>query len=73
MILREMKEVEKQTEEVVFDRLHETAYQGTGLGRTILGPEENIRSLQKSDLENYIRRTTTEDGGRWRWRCGPRN
>ena len=47
VILREMQEVEKQTEEVIFDRLHETAFQGTGLGRTILGPEENIRNLQK--------------------------
>ena len=55
VILREMQEVEKQTEEVIFDRLHETAFQGTGLGRTILGPEENIRNLQKSDLENYIK------------------
>ena len=35
--------------------MHETAFQGTGLGRTILGPEENIRNLQKSDLENYIK------------------
>jgi mitochondrial-processing peptidase subunit beta len=55
VILREMQEVNKQQEEVIFDRLHETAYQGTGLGRTILGPEENIRSLQRSDLENYIK------------------
>lgn len=54
VILREMSEVNKQQEELVLDHLHATAYQGTGLGRTILGPEENIRSLQRSDLVNYI-------------------
>lgn len=54
-ILREMEEVNKQEEEVIFDRLHETAYYGQGLGRTILGPEENIRSITRDDLEEYIR------------------
>lgn len=55
VILREMEEVNKQQEELVLDHLHATAFQGTGLGRTILGPEENIRSLSKGDLEDYIK------------------
>ena len=54
VILREMAEVNKQQEELVLDHLHGTAFQGTGLGRTILGPEENIRSLTRNDLSNYI-------------------
>ena len=54
VILREMSEVNKQQEELVLDHLHATAFQGTGLGRTILGPEENIRSLSKADLTDYI-------------------
>lgn len=54
VILREMSEVNKQQEELVLDHLHATAFQGTGLGRTILGPEENIRSLQRTDLTSYI-------------------
>jgi processing peptidase subunit beta len=54
VILREMAEVNKQQEELVLDHLHATAFQGTGLGRTILGPEENIRSLSKGDLSDYI-------------------
>jgi len=54
VILREMAEVNKQQEELVLDHLHATAFQGTGLGRTILGPEENIRSLSRSDLSDYI-------------------
>ena len=43
VILREMQEVESNLQEVVFDHLHATAYQGTPLGRTILGPTENIK------------------------------
>jgi mitochondrial-processing peptidase subunit beta len=43
VILREMQEVESNLQEVVFDHLHSTAYQGTPLGRTILGPSENIK------------------------------
>jgi mitochondrial-processing peptidase subunit beta len=54
VILREMTEVNKQHEELVMDHLHATAFQGTGLGRTILGPEENIRSLTQDDLKEYI-------------------
>lgn len=54
VILRESEEVEKEQEEVVFDRLHETAFMGSGLGRTILGPKENILSLSRDDLKNYV-------------------
>tara|TARA_B110001452_G_scaffold264503_1_gene267610 strand:+ start:1560 stop:2576 length:1017 start_codon:yes stop_codon:yes gene_type:complete len=55
VILREMEEVESQIEEVVFDRLHEVAYVGTPLARTILGPEENIKSIMADDIVKYIK------------------
>lgn len=55
VILREMEEVNKNYEEQLLDHLHETAYMGTGLGRTILGPEANIRSLSRGDLQDYIK------------------
>jgi processing peptidase subunit beta len=54
VILREMQEVNDMPEEVVLDYLHATAYQGTSLGYTILGPEENIETISKEDLKNYI-------------------
>ncbi|CAI9777416.1 unnamed protein product [Fraxinus pennsylvanica] len=54
VILREMEEVEGQTEEVIFDHLHATAFQYTPLGRTILGPAENIKTIGKEHLRNYI-------------------
>ncbi|ONL94957.1 putative mitochondrial-processing peptidase subunit beta mitochondrial [Zea mays] len=54
VILREMGEVEGQSEEVIFDHLHATAFQYTSLGRPILGSAENVKSITKEDLENYI-------------------
>ncbi|KUJ24240.1 mitochondrial processing peptidase beta subunit mitochondrial precursor [Mollisia scopiformis] len=61
VILRESEEVDKQLEEVVFDHLHATAFQGQPLGRTILGPAENIQSIQREDLVNYIKTNYTAD------------
>ncbi|KAJ3191706.1 hypothetical protein HDU67_005755, partial [Dinochytrium kinnereticum] len=54
VILRESEEVDKQKEEVVFDHLHAVAYQTSALGRTILGPKENIKSITRNDLINYV-------------------
>lgn len=61
VILREQQEVDKQYEEVVFDHLHSVAFQGQPLGRTILGPEKNIRSIQRDDLASYIKTNYTAD------------
>jgi len=55
VILREMQEVEMNLQEVVFDHLHAVAYQGTPLGRTILGPTKNIKSITRDDLVHYIK------------------
>lgn len=54
VILREGVEVGKQYEEVILDELHSTAFMDTGLGRTILGPDENVRNLTRDDLLSYI-------------------
>lgn len=61
VILRESEEVEKQIEEVVFDHLHATAFQHQPLGRTILGPKENIRDITRTELTNYIKNNYTAD------------
>lgn len=54
VVLREMQEVETQLQEVVFDHLHDTAFRDTPLGFTILGPVENIKSICRRDLVDYI-------------------
>lgn len=59
VILREMEEVEKQTEEVIFDRLHMTAFRDSPLGFTILGSAENIQNMKREDILEYIARNYT--------------
>ncbi|XP_028079418.1 probable mitochondrial-processing peptidase subunit beta, mitochondrial isoform X1 [Camellia sinensis] len=46
--------VEGQTEEVIFDHLHATAFQHMPLGRTILGPPQNVRTITKDHFQKYI-------------------
>ncbi|GMG37462.1 unnamed protein product [Ambrosiozyma monospora] len=55
VIIRESEEVDKMYDEVIFDRLHEVVFKGQPLGRTILGPLDNIRSITQADLKNYIK------------------
>ncbi|ORM40316.1 putative mitochondrial-processing peptidase subunit beta [Babesia sp. Xinjiang] len=61
VILREMEEVEKSTEEVIFDRLHMTAFRDSSLGFTILGPVENIQNMRREFLVDYIQKNYTAD------------
>ncbi|KAL7226841.1 hypothetical protein ACSBR1_021836 [Camellia fascicularis] len=49
-----MEEVEGQTDKVIFDHLHATAFQYTPLGKTILGPAQNIKTITKYNLQKYI-------------------
>ncbi|KAA8899920.1 hypothetical protein TRICI_006290 [Trichomonascus ciferrii] len=55
VIIRESEEVDKMHEEVVFDHLHAVAFQGQPLGRTILGPRENIMAITRKELTDYIK------------------
>lgn len=61
VILREMEEVEKTVEEVIFDRLHLAAFHDSPLGYTILGPVENIQSITRAQLKDYIETNYTGD------------
>jgi processing peptidase subunit beta len=54
VILREMIEVNKIYEEFILDNLHEVAFPTSGLGLTILGPEENIKKISKKDIKDYV-------------------
>jgi processing peptidase subunit beta len=54
VILREMEEVEGMGDEVLFDQLHATAFQHSPLGQTILGSADNIRSITRADISDYI-------------------
>jgi processing peptidase subunit beta len=55
VILREAEDVESKLQEVIFERLHQTAYRGTSMARPILGSEANIKSITKADVEQYVK------------------
>ncbi|SCW04135.1 LAFE_0H06700g1_1 [Lachancea fermentati] len=54
VIIRESEEVDKMYDEVVFDHLHAITYKNQPLGRTILGPIENIKTITRKELQDYI-------------------
>ncbi|XP_042903417.1 cytochrome b-c1 complex subunit 1, mitochondrial [Parasteatoda tepidariorum] len=54
-ILNTLEEAETDYRLVTFDYLHLTAYQGTPLGKSILGPSENIKTITADDLTFYVR------------------
>jgi len=54
-ILQEMEHVYTDSkEELIFDHLHETAFQDCPLGYTILGPVENIQKMSSQMLKDYV-------------------
>uniref|UniRef100_A0A6B2L479 Mitochondrial-processing peptidase subunit beta n=1 Tax=Arcella intermedia TaxID=1963864 RepID=A0A6B2L479_9EUKA len=53
-ILKEKEVVEESEDELLFDYMHAAAYQKSSLGLTILGEVENIKSIKRSDLLEYI-------------------
>lgn len=43
VVLRELDEAENNVQDVCLDLLHATAFQGTPLGQSVLGPSSNAR------------------------------
>merc|ERR1719174_104264 len=59
-IKQEMEHVYQDSkEELVFDNLHETAFQNNPLGYTILGPVENIQKINSQMLRDYVSKNYT--------------
>uniref|UniRef100_A0A8C4CZS2 Uncharacterized protein n=1 Tax=Denticeps clupeoides TaxID=299321 RepID=A0A8C4CZS2_9TELE len=54
VVLKELEEVEGNLQEVCLDLLYTTAFQGTPMGQSPLGPSSNARTLTRQDLVEYI-------------------
>lgn len=54
VILQEIGQALDTPDDVIFDWLQEQAYPDHPLGRTILGPEERVRSFNRADLERFV-------------------
>lgn len=61
VILSESAETSKKYKDIVLDHLHAVAFQGQALGRPVSGPLENIESITKTELSNYIKKNYKSD------------
>jgi len=56
VIVQEIGAVEDTPDDLVFERLHETAFPEQPLGRTILGTPETVRSFDPARIRAYLAR-----------------
>ncbi len=54
VILQEIGQALDTPDDVIFDWLQEKAYPDHPLGRTILGPEDRVRSFNREDLDRFV-------------------
>ncbi|KAI3833042.1 hypothetical protein MKX03_021320 [Papaver bracteatum] len=54
IILQEKEAVGRCPEKPIFDHLHTAAFQFSPLGRTILGPDHVIKTIQRNKIVNFI-------------------
>ena len=54
VVIQEIKQTIDTPDDIVFDYFQETAFPNQALGRSILGPQETVRSFGREDLLNYI-------------------
>jgi predicted Zn-dependent peptidase len=56
VIVQEIGAAEDTPDDLVFERLHETAFPNQSLGRSILGTRETVRSFDSSRIRAYLSR-----------------
>lgn len=54
VVLQEIGQSLDTPDDVVFDHLQEEAFKGQAIGRTILGPAENVRSFSQEALFDFL-------------------
>ena len=61
VILQELAMTNDTPDEIIFDYFMETVFQNQQLGKTILGPKQNIKRFKKNDFIDYITKQYTAD------------
>ena len=54
VVVQEIKQTFDDPSDIVYDYFQETAYQKQALGRSILGPEDKVRSFNADTLRRYM-------------------
>jgi predicted Zn-dependent peptidase len=61
VILSEIGQSLDTPDDVIFDWLQEVSYPDQPIGRTILGPEERVRSFTRDDLQAFVKEQYTPE------------
>lgn len=61
VIIDELYDIEDNPEELIFEKFEETVYNGTSLGKPIIGNEETIRSFNHEMLSEFTRKNYRSD------------
>lgn len=61
VVIQEIKQSIDTPDDIIFDYLQELCFPNQGIGRPILGYEENVKSFDKKDLEEYMNATYAAD------------
>lgn len=56
VVVQEIGQNEDSPEDLVFDYLHQVAFKGNTLGRSILGTEESVQGFTSENLHGFIRK-----------------
>lgn len=56
VVYSEMLEHDNNPNEILFDYLHNTAFQGTPLAQTVMGPSSNLYNFSECTISRYIQR-----------------
>nr|XP_026500586.1 cytochrome b-c1 complex subunit 1, mitochondrial-like [Vanessa tameamea] len=54
IVYKEMLEYDRSSVKVLYDYLHSTAFQGTPLGQTVMGPSYNLYNIKSKPISDYI-------------------
>ncbi len=61
VVVQEIKQAIDTPDDVIFDYFQETAFPNQPIGRTILGPKENVRSFNPDILHSYMKNNYAAD------------
>lgn len=55
VVLREIQHIAENSEETIYDALHEVCFRGTPLSFPILGPPENVKKFKRHQILDFVK------------------
>ncbi|KAF4662274.1 mitochondrial processing peptidase beta subunit [Perkinsus olseni] len=61
LITQDLQAVNQSYEELLYDKVHTACYRDCSLGQTVIGPEENVATIKRDHMINYLYNNFTAD------------